>query len=135
MSKEFELLMRVRDYEVDVQGIVNNANYLHYLEHARHEFCSEAGVSFAEMHRAGIDPVLRRVDIRYIHPLTLGEDMRCTLTLRREGARFIFHQRIFGYPDGREIVDAEVTVVTLENGKLTRGDQLAEAFKNCLEND
>lgn len=135
MPQEFELIMRVRDYEVDVQGIVNNANYLHYLEHARHEFCRACGVSFAEMHRAGIDPVLRRVDIRYIHPLTLGEDMRCTLTLRREGARFIFHQQIFGYPDGRAIVDADVTVVTLENGKLTRGDQLAEAFKHQLADE
>ena len=39
----FELPMKVRDYEVDAEGIVNNAIYLHYLEHTRHEFCDMVG--------------------------------------------------------------------------------------------
>ncbi len=134
-APHFEMVMRVRDYEVDVQGIVNNANYLHYLEHTRHEFCREAGVSFASMHADGIDPVLRHVDITYINPLTLGVQMRSCLTLSRRGARFMFHQQIFGYPDNRPVVDAQVTVVCLENGRLTRGDSLAEAFKAYLSDD
>ena len=28
----FSLTLKVRDYELDSEGIVNNANYLHYLE-------------------------------------------------------------------------------------------------------
>ena len=35
----YELKMAVRDYECDLQGIVNNANYQHYTEHTRHMFC------------------------------------------------------------------------------------------------
>ena len=35
----YEREMEVRDYELDAEGIVNNANYLHYLEHTRHGFC------------------------------------------------------------------------------------------------
>ena len=31
----FETRMAVRDYECDIEGIVNNANYLHYCEHTR----------------------------------------------------------------------------------------------------
>ena len=38
MEYQFETRMEVRDYECDIQGIVNNANYLHYLEHTRHRF-------------------------------------------------------------------------------------------------
>ena len=90
----FEIRMRVRDYEVDSQGIVNNANYLHYMEHTRHEFCREAGTTFRDMQARGIDPVLSRVDIRYKQPLRLGDEMLSRLTMRRIGARFIFDQTI-----------------------------------------
>lgn len=129
---EYSMLMRVRDYEVDSQGIVNNAVYLHYLEHTRHEFCREAGTSFRSMQAEGIDPVLRRVDIEYLTPLRLGEEMESRLTLRRQGARFMFRQEIFRMPDGAPVVRADVTVVTLRDGRLTRGDELAEAFAKYL---
>lgn len=120
--------LRVRDYEVDSQGIVNNAVYLHYLEHTRHEFCREAGTSFRRMQAAGIDPVLRSVSIEYLRPLGLGEEMISKLALRREGARFIFVQDIYSFPEMLPVIKAEVTVVCLENGRLTKGDVLAEAF-------
>ncbi|MCH5319552.1 MAG: acyl-CoA thioesterase [Paramuribaculum sp.] len=129
---DFELVMRVRDYEVDVQGIVNNANYLHYMEHTRHEFCRTAGFSFAEMHKRGIDPVLRKVEVEYIHPLGLGEEMVSKLKLRREGARFEFYQDIFKFPGEEPVIRGKATVVCLENGKLTKGDVLAAAFAKYL---
>ncbi len=128
----FEMPMKVRDYEVDSEGIVNNAIYLHYLEHTRHEFCHHAGLSFRDMHNSGIDPVLRKVEIEYIAPLGLGDEMVSKLRLAREGARFIFYQDIFT-PDGRPVVKAVVSCVCIENGRLTRGDVLAEAFKNYIK--
>ena len=51
----FETEMEVRDYECDIEGIVNNANYLHYAEHTRHLFLRSLGVSFAKL-----TPRLRR---------------------------------------------------------------------------
>ena len=53
-------------------GIVNNAVYLHYLEHTRHEFCEAAGISFRQMHARGLDPVVTHIDIRYMRSLGLG---------------------------------------------------------------
>ena len=38
----FIMDMEVRDYELDCEQIVNNANYLHYMEHTRHKFCMDA---------------------------------------------------------------------------------------------
>lgn len=48
--------MDVRDYECDIEGIVNNANYLHYTEHTRHRFLRSLGVSFAALHEKGSTP-------------------------------------------------------------------------------
>lgn len=127
----YSLPIKVRDYEVDAEGIVNNANYLHYLEHTRHEFCEQAGLSFREMHLSGIDPVLSRVEIDYKTPLGLGESFVSKLNLSRRGPLFIFHQDIYK-PDGTPVVKAKISVACLEYGRLSRGEKLAEAFKTYL---
>lgn len=127
----FELPIKVRDYEVDAEGIVNNANYLHYLEHTRHEFCQFAGFTFREMHLQGIDPVLRKVEIEYLTPLGLGDEMISKLNIYRKGARFIFQQDIYK-PDGTPVVKSIVTVACIENGRLGRGDLLAQKFEKYL---
>lgn len=128
----FEMPIEVRDYEVDSQGIVNNANYLHYFEHTRHEFCKAAGTSFRDMQKKGIDPVVRRVDCEYISPLTLGQKMISKLRLERRGPRFVFIQHIFRFPEMQLCCRAEITVVCLENGRLTKGDVIADAFAKFL---
>ncbi len=127
----FELEIEVRDYEIDAEGIVNNANYLHYLEHTRHCFCAEAGMSFDSMRKIGIDPVLSRVEIDYLTPLRSGDTMRSCLAMERRGPRFVFHQHIFNQ-HGDPAVKAEVTVVALKDGRLSKGTELAAAFARYL---
>lgn len=127
----FTLPMKVRDYEVDAEGIVNNAVYLHYFEHTRHEFCDVAGMSFRRMRELGMAPVVREINVKYLRSLGLGESMQSMLSLRREGPRFIFHQWI-ETTDGELVTDAIITLVNVIDGRLTRGDELAEAFKKFL---
>lgn len=126
--------MKVRDYEVDSEGIVNNARYLNYLEHTRHEFCAEAGFSFAEMRRRNMSPVVRRIEIDYLSSLGLGEEFTSFVNFHRKGARFIFHQWITA-ADGRKVVDAEVTIVNVINGRPSRGDEFAEAFSDYISEE
>lgn len=128
----FECEIEVRDYELDAEGIVNNANYLHYLEHTRHLFCKSEGFSFADMRKQGIDPVLAKVTISYHTPLVSGDVMTSRLNMRRVGPRFIFTQWIIN-SKGQSVVKAEVTVVALVNGKLSRGDELAAPFTKYLD--
>lgn len=131
-SYQYTLTIRVRDYETDSQGIVNNANYLHYLEITRHDFCEEAGTSFRAMQERGIDPVVRKIEIEYLSSLTMGDTMTSCLSMSRKGARFIFRQDIYNADTGVPVVKATVTVVCLENGHLSRGDILAQAFAKYL---
>lgn len=130
----FELEMKVRDYEVDYEGIVNNSVYLNYFEHTRHEFCQQAGLTFAEMHRRGLDPVLRRAEIDYLHPLRSGDSFLSCLTIERRGARFIFVQDLFLLPERRHAVHAVITIASIENGRIGRGEELAEVFAPYLKN-
>lgn len=128
----FSLEIKVRDYEIDCEGIVNNANYLHYLEHTRHEFCAMAGFSFKRMQEQGIDPVLNRIEVDYKTPLRSGDTMISRLWVEMKGVRFIFHQDIYNKATGAVAVKALVSCVCIENGKLSRGEMLAEAFKKYL---
>ena len=127
----FTLDFKVRDYEVDAEGIVNNARYLNYMEHTRHEFCAMAGLSFARMRELKMSPVVRKVEIEYIRSLGLGEKFTSSLDLRREGARFIFRQWIVN-ADGQLIADALITVVNVIDGRPSRGEEFADAFAAYL---
>lgn len=124
--------MEVRDYELDAEGIVNNANYLHYLEHTRHGFCVENGISFVQMQEKGVIPVLNRVEIDYKTPLRSGDRFVSKLWVERKGVRFVFHQDLFKTDTGESVVSAVVSCVCLSDGKLDRGDMLAEVFKKHL---
>ena len=81
----YELTLKVRDYECDLQGIVNNANYQHYLEHTRHEFLSSVGVSFAKLHEEGVDPVVARINMAFKTPLKSGDEFVSKLYMKKEG--------------------------------------------------
>jgi acyl-CoA thioester hydrolase len=108
----------VRDYECDLQGVVNNANYQHYLEHARHEFLISKGVSFVQLHMEGIDLVVTKVEINYKYPLKSRDRFFVKLNIQREGnARLVFNQDIYRIPDNKHIVTAKITGVATKKGK------------------
>ena len=117
----FTLPMKVRDYECDLQGIVNNANYQHYLEHTRHEFILSQGVSFAELHQRGIDAVVARITMQFKVPLHSGEEFLSCLNVKKEGIKYVFTQNIYRLPDHQFCLRATVDTVCVVNGELTRG--------------
>ena len=108
----------VRDYECDLQGVVNNANYQHYLEHARHEFLVSKGVSFVQLHDEGIDLIVTKVEIEYKYPLKSRDKFVVKLNIEREGnARLVFNQDIYRMPDEKYIVHARVTGIATKKGR------------------
>ena len=115
----YELNFKVRDYECDLQGIVNNSVYQNYLEHTRHEFLLANNVSFAKLHAEGIDAVVARVEIAYKNSLRSGDEFVSKLYVKKEGIRYVFYQSIFRLPDNQLCVKAKIDTVTLVNGKLS----------------
>jgi acyl-CoA thioester hydrolase len=128
----YNLKFVVRDYECDLQGVVNNANYQHYLEHARHEFLISKGVSFVKLHDEGIDLIVTKVEIEYKYPLKSHDEFIVTVNIRREGnARILFIQEIYRLPDLKLIVRAKVTGVATKKGRPVNPGDLV--FKLGLE--
>ena len=114
----FSTELEVRDYECDIQGVVNNANYLHYLEHARHVFLLSKQIDFIELHEAGIDLVVTKIEIEYKYPLRSQDKFVIRLNLKRDGnVRLVFIQDIYRIPDEKLIGRARVTGVATKNGK------------------
>jgi acyl-CoA thioester hydrolase len=120
----YNLKFSVRDYECDLQGVVNNANYQHYLEHARHQFLISKGVSFAQLHDEGTDLILTRVEIDFKYPLRSRDEFMVTVAIQREGnVRILFFQEIYRLPDLKLIIKAKVTgVATIKGRPVHPGD-------------
>lgn len=129
----YTLEMSTRDYECDIQGVVNNANYQHYLEATRHQWLREEGFSFSKWHEEGIDLMVSEVRIKYKTPLRGQEDFLSCFNMRREGARFVFDQDIYRKSDMALCVSGMVSCVCLVGGRLTRGDEIAPYFEKYLK--
>lgn len=112
--------MKVRDYELDCQGIVNNANYQHYIEHTRHEFILAHGISFADLHQRGIDAVVARLTMSFKTPLRSGDDFLSCLYVQKEGIKYVFSQDIYRQKDHQLCLRAKVDIVCLVDGELVR---------------
>ncbi len=118
ISYENELQFGVRDYECDLQGVVNNANYLHYLEHARHSWLERMGIDFAALHKEGIDLVVARIEIDYRYPLQSRDRFVVRSKNRRDGKlKLICNQDIYRMPDEKLIAQAVVMAVALQKGR------------------
>ena len=124
--------MKVRDYECDLQGIVNNANYQHYMEHSRHELLSKLGVNFGKLHEDGIDAMVAKITIEYKIPLRSGDKFVVGINLERKGPKIIFYQDIYRLSDGNLCTKGIVETICVENGRLTRGAIFDEIFKDYL---
>lgn len=124
--------METRDYELDAQGVVNNANYQHYLEATRHKWLQQEGYSFQKWHEEGIDMMVSEINIKYKTPLRGMDTFVSCFNVRQEGARFIFDQDIYRKSDMKLCVSAQVTSVCLINGRLSRGEEIREMFAKYL---
>ena len=130
----YELQLKVRDYECDLQGIVNNSVYQNYLEHTRHEFLLSRGVSFSDLHAQGIDAVVARVQIAYKNSLRPKDMFASKLYVKKEGVKYVFYQDIYRRPDGRLVLKGVVEAVCLVGGRLSTGGELDSLLAPYLDN-
>ncbi len=124
------LEFQVRDYECDMQGVVNNSVYQNYLEHARHEFIKALGVDFAELARQKINLVVIRAELDYKAPLVSSDRFWIGTRLEKlTPLRFAFIQDIYREADKALIVKAKIIGTALnERGRPKMPAEIAKAL-------
>ena len=121
----------MRDYECDIQGIVNNSVYQNYLEHTRHEYLKSVGINFAALAAEGVNLVAVRVELDYRRPLRSGDMFWVGLKMERiSRIRFAFVQDIYCYPDDRLVLNGRTMATAMnEKGRPMLPRQIVDLFK------
>ena len=127
----FQIEMQVRDYECDLQGIVNNAVYQNYLEHSRHEFLLENNIDFRSLTAAGVHLVVVRAELDYKSSLKPGNEFYITVELQKESRiKYAFMQKIYRKADNKLMLAAKTLGVALNvKGRPVSFESLDKAVK------
>ena len=110
MEYSHRIKLKVRDYECDMQAVVNNGVYQNYLEHARHEFLLSRGINFADVTLAGVNLVVIRAELDYKRSLRSNDCFEVRSLVRQVSRlRFEFQQDIYRLPDEQLMLAARIT--------------------------
>ncbi len=131
-SRQFTARLKVRSYECDSYGHVNNAVYLNYLEYARMEALMELGFTLDTMKEKGYLVVIRRIEIDYKYPLFMGDPVvirTWTEDARRSSGTFV--QQVFQEEKNRLAAEARVTWVftNLQGKPIPIPEEIRQAFE------
>ena len=132
VESSFEMELAVRDYECDIQGIVNNSVYQNYLEHVRHEYLKKIGIDFSEYAKKGINFVVFRIELDYKSPLSSGDKFIVTCRMEKESElKIAFYQEIYRKQDQKLALKGKVIATALN----VRGrPEIPIELKNILAN-
>jgi YbgC/YbaW family acyl-CoA thioester hydrolase len=104
----------VRCTEIDVNGHVNNAKYVEYLEWGREEWYDRNGLAYDRLEGLGAVTVVVNLNLNFRQPCHQGDRLRIVTWPRRRGrSSFALAQRI-ERADGTVTADAVVTLVTVD---------------------
>ena len=111
---EVALEIVVRCTEIDVNGHVNNAKYVEYLEWGREEWYDRQGFPYDRLLELGVITVVVNLNLNYRQPCHQGDQLRVVTWPKRHGrTSFVVGQRI-ERADGTIAADGVVTLVTVD---------------------
>jgi acyl-CoA thioester hydrolase len=132
MTQRFTRRFRVRHYELDALGHVNNVAYVHHMQEAAIEASTALGFSPDWYREHGTLWLVRRLSVRYLAPLTYGDEVEvATWISQMGGVRSTREYDLTRTRDGARVARgrAEWVYIDVTTGQPTRvPDAWAEAF-------
>lgn len=131
IKEVFQSTHKVRAYECDFYGHVNNAIYLNYLEFARMEVLEALGLSLRKLKEQDVALVIYRIDISYKFPAVLDDILQIRTTVKSHtNTVCTFRQEICRSGDEKLLAEADVTwVCTNLQGRPIR---IPQNMRNAL---
>jgi acyl-CoA thioester hydrolase len=121
VGPEHHFALTVYFEDTDTAGVVYYANYLKFMERARSDMLRAVGIDQREVLTGGGGAYyVAEVQIRYLRPARLGDDLKVISTVEKVRAAAVeIHQRVIR---GDELLtDARVTAAFLDaNGRPQR---------------
>jgi len=104
----------VRSTEIDVNGHVNNAKYLEYLEWGRENWYENAGLPYERFLEMGIQTVTVNININYRKECRQNDRLSIHTKPEKIGrSSYVLLQEIYNQ-HGEKCADALVTSVTMD---------------------
>ncbi|AFY68301.1 thioesterase family protein [Geitlerinema sp. PCC 7407] len=129
----FSTQLRVRHYELDTLGHVNNAVYQHYLEHAAIAHLEHHGFTLERYREYGGFFVMRRIALEYLRPALAGDTLEVTTWIQdmgRSRSTRCYEIRRLGQPD--LLVTAEALWVWVD-AQTARPRPIPDVFLQLFE--
>ena len=124
--------LRVRTYELDSFGHVNNSVYLNYLEEARSEFLKQVGQPFDDFARLGVHLVIIEANVRYLSPARYGDEIEIRGAFTDVGAATLtIIYSLTEVASGRLIARA-MTRAAFVDGQTDRPTRAPAAFREAF---
>ena len=114
-THESRVSLIVRSTAIDVNGHVNNAKYLEYIEWGREAFYEQAGLSYETLLQQGVITVSVNININYRREAKQNDELTVITRPGRIGrSSFTMEQTLLRERDDALIADASVTLVTVD---------------------
>lgn len=119
---------RVKSYELDSFGHVNNAVYLNLFEGARNEYMLQRGLSFTDFSIWKAHPIVAEAWVRYRRPAFVDDELVIHGSVQNASAvSFTIHYRIVREQDGQWLSEGTTRMAFVDTeGRPTR---IPQAFK------
>jgi len=102
-------------FDTDAGGVVHNISYLRFIETARTYLAINMGMSFEEIARTRIHPVVTRTEIDYRKPAVLGDTLLVNGQVGKiSGIRFQVEFEIVRPSDGELLVTCSQTLALVQ---------------------
>jgi len=105
--------VRVEYSHTDKMEYVHHSQYLVYYELARWEYFRKNGICYKDVENKGVYMPVINAKVDYLKPAYYDDELKICTELEIDGAKFIFHHKIFNDVD--ELINiSEITVACID---------------------